>query len=174
MRKVILLFTLLAVMVLGGYSQTEKPQAGKNESIVYFSSDITPENIVKLYEAMGVDMNAYKKVGLKIHFGEDGNKNFLNPELVRPLVEKTNATLVETNVLYVGKRRYTQSHIAVAKEHGFTFAPIDILDDEGETVYPVQKNFKFCKNVRTGSHFENYDFYIIYSHFKGQDRKSVV
>ncbi len=167
MRKLFLLISLLTLTVVAGFSQGQKAKETAKESVVYFCSDITPENIVKLYDAMGVDMSAYKKVGLKIHFGEDGNKNFLNPELVHPLVSKTNATLVETNVLYVGKRRYTQSHIALAKEHGFTFAPIDILDDEGETVYPAQKNFKFCKNVRTGSHFENYDFYIIYSHFKG-------
>ena len=167
MRKLFLLIPLLALTVIAGFSQGQKAKETAKESVVYFCSDITPENILKLYEAMGLDMSAYKNVGLKIHFGEDGNKNFLSPELVRPLVEKTNATLVETNVLYVGKRRYTQSHLALAKEHGFTFAPIDILDDEGETVYPVQKNFKFCKNVRTGSHFEKYDFYIVYSHFKG-------
>jgi len=167
MKKLLLLLPLLLIFAVGGFSQNDKPQVGKNESVVYFCSDITPENILKLYEAMGVDMSQYKKVGLKVHFGEDGNQNILNPELLHPLVDKVNPTFVETNVLYVGDRRYTQSHIAVAKKHGFTFAPIDILDDEGETVYPTQKGFKFCKNVRTGSHFENYDFYIIYSHFKG-------
>ncbi len=136
-------------------------------SVVYFCSEITPENILKLYDALNVTLSPEVKVGLKVHFGEKGNQNFLNPELLHPLVDKVHPTFVETNVLYVSDRRFTQSHIALAKEHGFTFAPIDILDDEGETIYSGDDNFQFCKTVRTGDHFENYDFYIIYSHFKG-------
>ena len=142
----------------------KKVKVPQGVSVVYYCKNITPENILRLYEAMNVNLEG--KVGVKVHFGEDGNINYLNPELIQPLVRKMNATLVETNVLYVGKRRYTESHIKVAKEHGFTFAPIDILDAEGETAYPVE-GLKHYTKVKTGSHFADYDAYIVYSHFKG-------
>ena len=159
-----LALALICLALFSCKDQKSKIETASDESIVYFCKDITPENILKLYEALGVKQEG--KIGLKVHFGEEGNQNFLNPELLRPLVEKVNPTFVETNVLYVGKRRYTDSHIALAKEHGFTFAPIDILDDEGETEIPAN-GLKHYTKIKTGSHFNNYDNYIIYSHFKG-------
>ena len=167
MKKLFLIIPLLVLFAVTGFSQKRDGNEVKTETVVYFCSDITPENILKLYQALNVDLSQYKNVGVKVHFGEEGNQNFLNPELLRPLMSETKATFVETNVLYVSERRFTKSHINLANKHGFNFASIDILDDEGETVYPTPKNFRFCKSVRTGSHFENYDFYIIYSHFKG-------
>ena len=164
MKFRLLVLVVIALVLVSCKEQKPKIETAADESIVYFCKDITPENILKLYEALGVKQEG--KIGLKVHFGEEGNQNFLNPELLRPLVEKVNPTFVETNVLYVGKRRYTDSHIALAKEHGFTFAPIDILDDEGETEIPAE-GLKHYTKVKTGSHFNNYDNYIIYSHFKG-------
>lgn len=153
---------ILLVAAFAGFAQKETPK----ETIVYFCSEITPENVLKLYNALGVDMPG--KVGLKVHFGEPGNPNILNPELLRPLVEKTHPTFVETNVLYVSPRHYTESHIKVAKDHGFTFAPIDILDADEQLTYDVADlHLKNFTKIKTGSHFENYDSYIIYSHFKG-------
>lgn len=164
--KSIFLLALVALSVMTGYAQKAKTEQKDNKpAVVYFCSEITPENILKLYNALGVDLKG--NVGLKVHFGEPGNQNFLNPDLLKPLVEKVKPTFVESNVVYVGPRRYTDSHIKVAKEHGFTFAPIDIQDADGETVFQGDKNFKHCKTVRVGSHFGNYDSYIIYSHFKG-------
>ena len=164
--KSIFLLALVALSVMTGYAQkaTTEPQ-GEKVAVVYFCSEITPENILKLYNALGVEQKG--NVGLKVHFGEPGNQNFLSPDLLKPLVEKVKPTFVESNVVYVGPRRYTDSHIQVAKDHGFTFAPIDIQDADGETVFLGDKNFKHCKTVRVGSHFGNYDSYIIYSHFKG-------
>ncbi len=169
--KRILLLAIIALLALP-FSACQKSTAAVKDSetaksdtaIVYFCKDITPENILKLYEALGVKQEG--KIGLKVHFGEEGNQNFLNPELLRPLVEKVHPTFVETNVLYVSKRRFTDQHIALAKEHGFTFAPIDILDAEGEKEYDA-KGLKHFQKVKTGSHFVNYDAFIIYSHFKG-------
>ncbi len=158
---------LLVSSLMAQHKRPTTEATEPKESIVYFCSEITPENILRLYEAMGVDVSNYKNIGLKVHFGERGNQNFLNPELLHPLVDKVHPTFVETNVLYVSDRRFTKSHIALAEEHGFTFAPIDILDADNEIIYPGDTNFQFCKTVRTGDHFENYDFYIIYSHFKG-------
>ena len=156
----------LIVMMVLLLSVTQMRAQEQKPSVVYFCSEITPENILKLYEALNVDLSV-QNVGLKVHFGEPGNQNFLNPELLRPLVEKVHPTFVESNVVYPGPRRTTESHIQVAKDHGFTFAPIDIQDADGETLFPGDANFKHCKKIHVGSHFENYDAYIIYSHFKG-------
>ncbi|MCP3893139.1 MAG: DUF362 domain-containing protein, partial [Bacteroides sp.] len=105
------------------------------------------------------------KVGLKIHFGEAGNTNYISPTLVEPLAKATDATLVESNVLYVSKRRYTDSHIEVAKEHGYTFAPIDIMDAEGDFV--IKAKTKHYNEVRVGKTFDMYDSFLVVSHFKG-------
>ena len=168
MKRISLLLLLaMAMLTFAGCKKTQAAdnvQTADDEVIVYFCKEITPENILKLYEALGVKQEG--KVGLKVHFGEEGNQNFLNPELLKPLVEKVHPTFVETNVVYVSKRRFTDSHIALAKEHGFTFAPIDILDAEGEISFPAT-GLKHFDKVKTGSHFENYDSYIVYSHFKG-------
>lgn len=155
--------TIVLLLVASmGFAQKQN----QKETVVYFCSEITPENVLKLYNALGVEMPG--KVGLKVHFGEPGNPNFLNPELLRPLVEKTHPTFVETNVLYVSSRHYTESHIQVAKDHGFTFAPVDILDADEQLTYDVADlHLKHFDKIKTGSHFENYDSYIIYSHFKG-------
>ncbi len=169
MRK---LFLLAAVLISSfGFLQAqridEKDYNGqKDVSVVYFIREITPENVLKLYEALGEEPKG--KIGVKLHFGEKGNQNFLSPELTRPLMAKTKATWVETNVLYVGERRYTDRHIALAKAHGFDFAPIDILDAEGEVDLPTKgMGLKHYNNVKLGKNFMNYDNYIIYTHFKG-------
>ena len=172
MKKLLVFFWVLSLL-LTSVSCKKKSQAQTNgqpvekEAVVYFCKEITPENILKLYEAMGVKQEG--KIGLKVHFGEEGNQNFLNPELLRPLVEKVHPTFVETNVLYVSKRRFTDSHIALAKEHGFTFAPIDILDseDDADGLCYDATGLKHFTKIKTGSHFANYDAYIVYSHFKG-------
>lgn len=158
---------LLSSFVVSAQRIDEKDYNGqKDVSVVYFIREITPENVLKLYDALGVDFKG--KTAVKLHFGEDGNKNYLDPELTRPLMQKTKATWVETNVLYVGKRRFTDSHLKLAKEHGFTFAPIDILDSDGEIDIPTDgMGLKHFKKVKYGKHFMDYDNYIIYSHFKG-------
>lgn len=163
-------FLFLMVSLCFGSVFAQKPTSTNvdNDSvaIVYFIKEISPENVLKLYKAIGMELEG--KIGVKIHFGEDGNKNFLNPELTRPLMQYTKASWVETNVLYVSKRRFTDSHIKLAKDHGFTFAPIDILDKDGEIEYKTKgMGFKHYKKIKAGSHFPNYDGYIIYSHFKG-------
>lgn len=162
--KVMMTILVLSIFSMSVYAQN-KPTL-QTESVVYFCSEITPENVLKLYEAMGVTQTG--NVGLKVHFGEPGNPNILNPELLRPLVDKVHPTFVETNVLYVSPRHYTDSHIQVAKDHGFNFAPVDILDADDQLTYSVPElNLKHFTKIKTGSHFENYDNYIIYSHFKG-------
>lgn len=133
---------------------------------VYFSRRISPEGVMRVYEKIAPHVHG--KVALKVHFGEEGNPNYLKPDLMRELALRTHATLVETNVLYVGKRRYTESHIRLARDHGFTYAPIDILDSEGDVELPVANpRIRHYKKVKVGSHMDRYGTFIVFSHFKG-------
>ena len=141
----------------------DKPGTKAAPSPVYFTSDISGRGVLKAFEKVkdGVTGN----VAVKVHFGERGNTNYLRPEWVRPLVEQLKATLVETNVLYSGPRQKTETHIALAKEHGFGFAPIDILDSEGEKVYRCST--AHYTRVLAGSRMDRYRAFVILTHFKG-------
>lgn len=130
---------------------------------VYFTSDISAEGLMKVFESFFEELEG--KVAMKVHFGEEGNQNYLSPELMRSLVLAAGATFVETNVLYVSKRRYTESHINLALEHGFDYAPIDILDSSGDTI--IFRKTNHFEKFYLGKNFFNYDTYIIFSHFKG-------
>ena len=130
---------------------------------VYFTSDISGRGVLKVFEKIKGGVQG--KVAVKTHFGEEGNKNYLGPELVEPLVKAMNATLIETNVLYSGPRQKTESHLQLAKDHGFDFAPIDILDSEGDKVYACSTG---CyTRVITGSHITRYNTIVLLTHFKG-------
>ncbi|MCF7920070.1 MAG: DUF362 domain-containing protein [Candidatus Cloacimonetes bacterium] len=131
---------------------------------VYFSKNISPEAIWNLYQLVAFDEPG--KIGIKLHFGEDGNHNFLEPGLTRLLTRNTKAHFVETNVLYLGKRHETESHLQLAREHGFNFAPLHILDADGEYTEPRQ-GYKHYQEVRLPLGIKEYDSFIIYSHFKG-------
>lgn len=132
---------------------------------VYMYKDITPENLVNIYEALG--RTATGKVAVKISTGEPGGNNYLQPALIKDLVKKVNGVIVECNTAYGGGRADTEAHLKAAEEHGFTsIAEVDIMDAEGETELPV-KNGKHLRKDIVGSHYPNYDFTIILSHFKG-------
>lgn len=104
---------------------------------------------------------------IKISTGEPGGHNFLSPDLIKPLVEKVNGTIVECNTAYNGRRSSTAEHMKAAEEHGFTaIAPVDIMDAEGEVRLPVNGGKHLDYDI-VGSHFPQYDFTIILSHFKG-------
>ncbi|NQV17551.1 MAG: DUF362 domain-containing protein [Armatimonadetes bacterium] len=135
----------------------------KGESTVYFTRDISSEAVLKIFEK--ISDNVIGKVAIKIHFGEERNQNYIQPELIRKLTEKLKATLVESNVLYRSKRRFTEYHVQLAKDHGFDFAPIDILDSEGEK--EIQVDLNHYKKISVGKHLDLYDNYVIISHFKG-------
>lgn len=147
------------------FSCTTKPKdrAEDGTPIVYYTKNITGDSILLLFKQLGVTPEG--KVGLKVHFGEDGNDNYLSSDLSRPLTLAYDATLVETNVAYSGPRAQTDTHVELAKRHGFTFADIDIQDADGDTIVPC--NTDHYKSVRVGKHFFDYDSYIIFSHFKG-------
>ncbi|MDA3862456.1 MAG: DUF362 domain-containing protein [Deltaproteobacteria bacterium] len=139
------------------------PPFPKKKALVYFSRKITPDSVVKIFEK--VKSGVKGKIGFKVHFGETNNITALKPSLPEKLVKKLNATLIETNVLYVSKRRYTKSHIKLAKDKGWTYAPIHILDSDGQLELPV--NFKHFSKIRVGKGIKKYDSLVIFSHFKG-------
>jgi len=133
-------------------------------AIVYYTKEINAGTVWKIYQKVSEPIHG--RIGIKLHFGERGNKNFLDPQLLHVLTKELKVSLVETNVLYLGPRRETASHLEVAKEHGFDFAPIDIMDAEGEYTLPF-RGVKHFKEVRLPSGIDRYDSFIIYSHFKG-------
>lgn len=134
-------------------------------SKVYYIKKITPENLIKVYEALGVKLPG--KVGIKVSTGEDGAKGYLKADLIAPFVKSLNGTIVECNTAYGGARNTVKDHMKVAEAHGFTsFAPVDILDADGDKKIPV-KNGKYLKYDLIGTHFDNYDSFVNLAHGKG-------
>ncbi len=132
---------------------------------VYFTKEITPESLIKIYEALGVELKG--KVGVKVSTGEAGSKGYLKADLIGPFVRKLNGTIIECNTAYPGKRNTAEDHIKVAREHGFTsFADVDIMDADGEFKIPV-KNGKHLKYDLIGENFKNYDSIVNLAHGKG-------
>ncbi|MBQ5888299.1 MAG: DUF362 domain-containing protein [Bacteroidaceae bacterium] len=133
--------------------------------VVYMTTDISPEGLVKVYEALGVVPTG--RVAVKISTGEPGGKNFLQPSLIKDLVAKVNGTIVECNTAYKGPRFETESHLKVFEDHGFTaIAPIDLLDGEAEVKIPVQDTTYIKYNI-VGANMLNYDWIVNLAHFKG-------
>lgn len=131
---------------------------------VYFTKEITPESLIKIYEALGVE--ATGRVGVKISTGEAGGHNYLKPELIKDLVEKLNANILECNTAYAGKRMATEDHLQVINDHGFdAIATVDLMDKDGEMEIPA--NGKHLDVDIVGKNLSNYDFMINLAHFKG-------
>ena len=131
---------------------------------VYFTRNITSDNLIKIYEALGVDLKG--KIGVKVSTGEAGGNNYLKADLIGPLVQKLNGTIIECNTAYSGKRNTVEDHMKVAEDHGFTkFANVDIMDAEGEEKIPCDG--KHMKYDIVGTHLKNYDSMLNLAHFKG-------
>ena len=135
------------------------------KSKVYFIKEITPENLVKIYDALGVKLKG--KVAVKLSTGEAGGHYFLNPNLIKDLVHKVNGTIVECNTAYAGKRNTTKDHWETIKSHGFMdIAKVDIMAEYGDMPIPVENGFHL-KEDYVGEHLKNYDSMLVLSHFKG-------
>lgn len=133
---------------------------------VYFSSEITPENVVRLYEVLNVSLPG--KVAVKLHSGEEGNQNYLRPEFVKPMIERLHGTVVECNTAYDGERNTTQKHEALMISHGWSkHFNVDILDSEQPDMQLAVPNGKQIKKDYVGKHMANYDSVLVLSHFKG-------
>lgn len=136
------------------------------KSKVYFCKEITPENVVKLFDKLGKNLPG--KVAVKVHSGEEGNQNYLHPEFMRPMVEKVNGTVVECNTAYDGERNYTDKHQKLMENHGWTkYFNVDIMDAEDNDIVLNIPNGKVIKENFVGRNMENYDSMLVLSHFKG-------
>ncbi len=139
-----------------------------NESIVYFTRDLSPEGLKKIYEKVNGNMKG--KIAVKLHTGEKNGPNIIPAAWVKELLasEETlkDATIVETNTYYEGDRYTTKQHRETLKVNGWTFCNVDIMDEEGTTLLPI-KGGKWMKEMSVGSHMPNYDSLLTLTHFKG-------
>lgn len=132
---------------------------------VFFTKEITPENLIIIYEKLGVELTG--KVGVKVSTGETGSRGYLKASLIEPLVKKLNGTIIECNTAYPGTRNNKEDHLKTAKEHGFGFTEIDIMDGDGEFKIPTRDNSKHLKYDIVGEKFKNYDSILNLAHGKG-------
>ena len=151
------LIILSVMMTVGCFGQS---------SVVYFTKDITPESLVSIYEALGVNSEG-KRVAVKISTGESSRTNYLRPSFIQNLVQKLGANIVECNTAYGGSRGSTAAHRRVIAERGFNdIATVDIMDEEGEINLPVTDTRHIQYDI-VGSHLQNYDLMVNLAHFKG-------
>lgn len=133
---------------------------------VFFTKDISPESVIKVFEALSVELPG--KVAVKVHSGEEGNQNYLHPEFMRPMVEKVDGTIVECNTAYAGARDTTDKHVKLMADHGWSkYFDVDIMDSDGDDiVFPIEDGRVIKENL-VGSHIANYASMLVLSHFKG-------
>jgi len=143
-----------------------KGEDNMEKAKVYFIKDITPENIIKAYEALGKELPG--KVAVKMHSGEKGNQNYLRPEFVKDMVNYVHGTVVECNTAYAGARNSTEKHRELIKEHEWEkYFPFDLMDAEGPDLELDIPNGKVLKKNYVGKNLANYDSLLVLSHFKG-------
>ena len=144
---------------------TQQPEAAQGTPVVYMTRAITPEGLMAVYQALQWEPQG--RVAVKLSTGEPPASNYLRPELIAGLVQSLDGTIVECNTAYGGSRAETAMHYQVAEDHGFTaIADFQILDEEGSMTLPVQGGTRLSENY-VGAAFEDYDSYLVLSHFKG-------
>lgn len=188
-RMRLLLALLLSVLCLGSCAspspngaventagpgaQTQAPQpsavdGGQAEGqtpVVYMTTDISPQGLMAVYQAL--DWTPTGRVAVKLSTGEPPNSNYLAPELIANLVQSVNGTIVECNTAYGGSRAETAMHYQVAEDHGFTaIADFQVLDENGSVPISVQGGTRLTENY-VGAAFADYQSYLVLSHFKG-------
>ena len=145
--------------------ETDAPETPGEGSVVYMTSDITPDGLMAVYNAL--QWSPTGKVAVKLSTGEPPASNYLRPELIKDLVQSVEGTIVECNTAYGGSRTETAMHMQVARDHGFTeIADVDILDAEGSMQLDVDGG-SYLETNYVGTHFADYDSYVVLSHFKG-------
>lgn len=173
MKRILFAVAVLALVACGTSHQTTRTELvvpvsstdNPDAPVVYFTSQITPEGLLNIYNALGCQPQG--KVGIKISTGESAKTGYLRPEFLAPLVKAVDGTLIECNTAYGGARMKTEDHRKAIAERGFeAVAPVDIMDEEGDLQIPV-KDTKYIKYDIVGSHIRNYNFVINLAHFKG-------
>lgn len=145
-------------------AKQETAQQAK-KAVVYFTRDLSAQGLQKVYDK--INQNLTGKVAIKLHTGEPHGPNILPREWVKALqAQIPNSTIVETNVLYESPRQTTEGHRETLKINGWTFSPVDIMDEDGAVMLPV-KGGKHFKEMSMGKHILNYDSMLVLTHFKG-------
>ena len=137
-----------------------------NESVVYFTRDLSPEGLLKIYDKISANLTG--RVGIKLHTGEPKGPNIIPRPWVKELIAKRlpEASIIETNTYYDGDRYTTEDHRKTLEVNGWTFAPVDILDEDGTALLPV-KGGKWFTEMSVGKNLLNYDSMLALTHFKG-------
>lgn len=137
-----------------------------NKSKVYFTSNITEENVVKMYDVLNKELKG--RVAVKVHSGEKGNKNYLHPEFLKEIIDRVGGIIVECNTAYPGERDTTEKHIKLMSDHGWSkYFNVDIMDSEGPDLEVDIPNGVRIKKNYLGKNIKNYDSMLVISHFKG-------
>ena len=157
---------VLGCAVVGDLGTTSAVAAPRtNASQVFFTSDITSDGLLRVYSKINKKIRG--KVAIKLHTGEPHGPNILPREMVKALQQHVpKSTLVETNTLYYCKRYTTADHRETIKINGWDFCPVDIMDEDGAVMIPVQGGKRF-KEMSVGKHMLNYDSMVVLTHFKG-------
>ena len=136
------------------------------ESIVFFTRDLSAGGLRKIYERVNGEIRG--RVAVKLHTGEQNGPNIIPRDWVQSLLESSihNAAIVETNTYYVGDRYTTEEHRETLQVNGWTFCPVDIMDEEGTAMLPIRGG-KWFSQMSVGSHLKNYDSLVVLTHFKG-------
>ncbi|MGE4422639.1 MAG: DUF362 domain-containing protein [Pseudodesulfovibrio sp.] len=154
----------LATIAMTGHGVFSNAEEG---APVYLTRDISSKGLNRVYDRLMQGGRLSGKVAVKLHSGEPGGHNYPNPSLIKDLVQSVNGTIVECNTAYKGKRFTTADHMKALQDHGFTgIAPVDIMDENGSMALPFPKGSHIRENY-VGTHFANYDSFLILSHFKG-------
>lgn len=151
--------------IAGSEATQQQPEAAQGTPVVYMTQEITPEGLMAVYQALQWEPQG--RVAVKLSTGEPPASNYLRPELIAGLVQSLDGTIVECNTAYGGSRAETAMHYQVAEDHGFTaIADFQILDEDGSMTLPVQDGTRLSENY-VGAAFDDYDSYLVLSHFKG-------
>ena len=151
----------------GGERYVPYAQRTGNESIVYFTRDLSPEGLMKVYERVSGAITG--KVAIKLHTGEPHGPNIIPPAWIKAFMAKElpDATIVETNTYYDGDRYTTEQHRETLKVNGWTdFTTVDITDEHGTVMLPV-KGGKWFDEMSVGASLPSYDSLVVLTHFKG-------
>ena len=136
------------------------------KATVYFTRTITPEQMIRMYQALGITLEG--PVAVKVHSGEVGNQNFIRPAFLKPMIDYVDGTVVECNTAYQGSRDTSERHWQTLRDHGWCDAfPVDLLDEEAPDLeLPIPGGKQIQRNF-VGSHLSRYDSLLVLSHFKG-------
>ena len=133
---------------------------------VFFTKEISPESLIKIYDAVGVSLKG--NVAVKLHSGEEGNQNYVKPEFVKKIIDYVKGTVVECNTAYEGARNTSAKHKKLLEDHGWNkYFNVDLMDEVGPDKVLKIPNGKVIKENYVGKNIDNYDSMLVLSHFKG-------